>query len=463
MSELWITTIGWIIVGSMTFILLVYGWLMLSAFVFLKEKQHTPPHVYQVTRTNEKYFKPISIVVPAYNEEQTVIRTVDSLLGTDYPEYEILVVNDGSKDETLATLLKTYQAQPIHQIMKMTLPTQEVRQIYQSDLFPHLLIIDKENGGKFDALNVGINCSIYPFIGALDADSMIEKEAFYKVVRPIMQSEGEIIAAGGTVRVSNGNRLEKGKMKQVHLIFNPLIIMQVIEYLRSFFIGRIGMSRHNLLLIISGAFGVFEKRALLQVNGYSDSIGEDMEVVMKLHRKNIDERWGKKIAFIYDSVCWTEAPQSYRYLRKQRIRWQKGLLESLWKHRKMTFNPKYRSIGLVSLPYYIFIELLGPIVEGMGYLLFIYSVFTRHALSEYAILFFLLSMIYGTVFSVLSVLFEEWTSGKYTRIRDLYLLFIFALTENFWYRPINVVWRLTGMISLLFGNKNWGDMKRYGD
>lgn len=463
MNEQWMDIIGWIIVGSMASILFVYGLFMLSAYLFLKEKKRTTYHTYQVTQTNEKYFKPLSILVPAYNEQQTVIRTVDSLLGTDYPEYEIIVINDGSKDQTLATLIDAYEAIPIQFIIKKTLKTQQVRQVYQSKSHPHLFIVDKENGGKFDALNVGINCSKYPYIGALDADSMIEKEGFYKVVRPIMQSEGAIIAAGGTVRVSNGNRLVNGKMERVHLIYNPFIIMQVIEYLRSFFIGRIGLSRYNLLLIISGAFGVFEKKALLEVNGYSDSIGEDMEVVMKLHRKNVEEKWGKKIEFIYDSVCWTEAPQSYQYLRKQRIRWQKGLLESLWKHRRMSFNPKYGKIGLVSLPYYILIELIGPIVEGMGYLLLIYSVFTRNALSEYAILFFLLSIIYGTVFSVLSVLFEEWTSGKFNRVRDLYVLIGFALTENFWYRPINVVWRLTGMISLLWGNKSWGEMKRYGD
>jgi cellulose synthase/poly-beta-1,6-N-acetylglucosamine synthase-like glycosyltransferase len=228
-------------------------------------------------------------------------------------------------------------------------------------------------------------------------------------------------------------------------------------------LGRIGLSRHNLLLIISGAFGVFSKAWVVAAGGYRvDTVGEDMELVVRIHRLLKEKGEKKKIVYVPDPVCWTEVPEEIKFLRRQRRRWHRGLFESLWNHRQLTFNPKYGSIGLISFPYFWSVEFLGPIVEAAGYLFMILCLFFGGMYLEFSILLFLLSCLYGSIFSMAAVLFEEWSLSKYPKVSDVWKLFFYSLTETIWYRPLTVFWRCEGILQMLRGETSWGEMKRKG-
>jgi cellulose synthase/poly-beta-1,6-N-acetylglucosamine synthase-like glycosyltransferase len=406
--------------------------------------------------------KPVSILVPAYNESVGIMATVRSLLSIEYPEYEIIIVNDGSTDDSMEKLVETFQLVKIKWVIRQQLKTKSVKGVYQSKLYKNLLVIDKENGGKADALNAGINVSNFPYFCSIDGDSVLERSAFLKVMKPIVESDGEVIASGGSIRIANGCEIESGEIVKVGLSRSPLVVMQVIEYLRAFLMGRIGLSRHNLLLIVSGAFGVFSKRWVVDAGGYSHTVGEDMELVVRLHRYVKEQKADKKIVYVPDPVSWTEAPESLKYLRRQRSRWHRGLFESLWIHRKLLFNPKYGSIGMISMPYFLIIEFLGPVVELMGYVIMIVSIFLGGVYLEFAILLFLLSILYGSVLSMAAVLLEEWSVRKFPKATDIGRLFVYSLTETLWYRPLTVFWRCEGILDVLRKKRGWGEMARKG-
>lgn len=409
------------------------------------------------------YTRPVSIIVPAYNEEAGIVQSVRSLLSINYPSFEVIVVNDGSKDGTLQKMIDQYEMQEVQKVVRKQVDCKPIKKIYQSALLPSLYLIDKENGGKADALNAGLNISHYPYICSLDGDSVLERDAFLKVMKPIIDSNEEVIASGGSIRIANGCDIQNGNMIKIGLSNHPLVIMQVIEYLRAFLMGRIGLSRHNLLLIISGAFGVFSKHWVVEAGGYkTDTVGEDMELVVRIHRLIKEKGMNKRIVYVPDPVCWTEVPEDITFLRRQRRRWHRGLFESLWTHRKLTLNPKYGPIGMISFPYFWIVEFLGPIVELSGYLYIIVSLFMGGIYIEFAILIFLLSCLYGSLFSTLAILLEEWSLRKYPKVSHLLKLFLYSLTETIWYRPLTVFWRCQGIWQMLRGEKGWGEMKRKG-
>ncbi len=412
---------------------------------------------------NDINVKPLSILVPAFNEEPGIVQSIRSLLSINYPRYEIIVINDGSTDKTLQKVIEHYEMIEIEKVVRKQIDTEPIKKIYQSTILPDLFLIDKANGGKADALNVGLNFSHYPYFCSLDGDSILERDAFLKVMKPIMDSNEDVVASGGSIRIANGCDIQSGHMVRIGLSNNPLVIMQIIEYLRAFLMGRIGLSKHNLLLIISGAFGVFSKNWVIQAGGYNpNTVGEDMELIVRVHRLLKERGEKKRIVYIPDPVCWTEVPEAMKYLRRQRRRWHRGLLESLWTHRKLTFNPKYGAIGLISFPYFWIIEFFGPVVELSGYIYIIVSLFTGGVYVEFAILIFLLSCIYGSLFSMTAVLLEEWSLRKYPKISQIITLFLYSLTETIWYRPLTVLWRVEGIWQMLTGDRSWGEMKRKG-
>ncbi|CAG9622509.1 glycosyltransferase family 2 protein [Sutcliffiella rhizosphaerae] len=454
--------IGWVVIGYMVLVILFYFFMLLVALFQIRRK-------YQLDNTepyedllNVSYSKPLSILVPAYNESVGIIPSIRSLLSIEYPQYEVIVINDGSKDDTLDKLMEEFQLKKIKKIVKQKLTTKNVKGIYQSTIYDNLFVIDKENGGKSDALNVGINVSSYPYFCSIDGDSILERDAFLKVMKPIIDSDGEVIATGGSVRIANGSVIENGSISKVGLSRNPLVIMQVIEYLRAFLMGRVGLSRHNLLLIVSGAFGVFSKKWVIDAGGYLHTVGEDMELVVRLHRLVKEKKAKNKIVYVADPVCWTEAPEEMTYLKRQRNRWHRGLFESLWMHRSMAFNPKYGSIGMVSMPYFILIEFLGPVIELGGFLYILLSFFLGGIYIEMALLLFLLFIIYGSMYSMLAVLMEEWSLRRYPKAKQITVLFFYSLTETLWYRPLTVIWRCQGIIDVLRKKRGWGDMQRRG-
>jgi cellulose synthase/poly-beta-1,6-N-acetylglucosamine synthase-like glycosyltransferase len=457
------TTYAWFIAIYMMVVIIFYSSILfISAFALRKEFQLDRKQTYE-DYLSEYNSKPISIIVPAYNEEVGIIQSVRSLLSINYPIYEIIVVNDGSKDQTLEVMINHYDMVEIHKVIRTQIETKPIKKIYQSKLLPYLYLVDKNNGGKADALNVGLNISHFPYVCSLDGDSVLESDAFLKVMKPIIDSNEEVIASGGSIRIANGCEIENGTIRNIGLSNNPLVIMQIIEYLRAFLMGRVGLSKHNLLLIISGAFGVFSKHWVLQAGGYkTDTVGEDMELVVRIHRLLKERRIDKKIVYVPDPVCWTEVPESIVYLRRQRSRWHRGLFESLWTHRKLTLNPKYGSIGFISFPYFWIVEFLGPVVELSGYLYIVISLFFGGVYIEFAILIFFLSCLYGSFFSMAAVLLEEWSLRRYPRIGQIIKLFLYSLSETLWYRPLTLFWRCEGIWQTIKGETSWGEMKRKG-
>jgi cellulose synthase/poly-beta-1,6-N-acetylglucosamine synthase-like glycosyltransferase len=465
-SILWInvmTAFAWFIAIFMIFVIVFYSTILfISTFQLRREYKLDRKKTYE-DYLSDYYSKPISIIVPAYNEEAGIIQSVRSLLSINYPSYEIILVNDGSKDRTIEKLIKEYEMTEIQKVIRKQVDTKPIKKIYQSKLLPNLYLIDKDNGGKADALNVGLNFSHFPYICSIDGDSVLESDAFLKVMKPIIDSNEQVIASGGSIRIANGCQIENGNVLKIGLSSNPLVIMQVIEYLRAFLMGRVGLSKHNLLLIISGAFGVFSKSWIIRAGGYkTNTVGEDMELIVRIHRYLRENKINKRIVYVPDPVCWTEVPESLTYLRRQRSRWHRGLFESLWMHRKLTFNPKYGAIGFISLPYFWIVEFIGPIVELSGYLFILISLFFGGIYIEFALLIFFLSCVYGSFFSMTAVLLEEWSLRRYPKISDIIKLFLYSLTETLWYRPLTVFWRCEGIWQLLIGETKWGEMKRKG-
>lgn len=467
MNTAWIVaaleTIAWIVVVYMLFVSVLYLTLFVIATpkVRREQKLNRQEQIEGMTVNKDTY--PISVLVPAYNEEVGIVASVQSLLTLNYPQYEVIVINDGSEDETSERMMKAFNMKPITQATREHFETKEVTAAYQSDIHDHLYMIEKENGGKGDALNVGINFSTYPYFASIDADSILEKDALLKTIKPIIDSNGQVTATGGTVRIANGCEIEHSEVRTISLPKKPLEIMQIIEYFRGFLIGRLGFSRTNMLLIVSGAFGVFEKGRVVRVGGYdSRTVGEDMELIVRIHRSIKDEKSDQRIEYIQDPVCWTEAPSTFKSLKAQRIRWQRGLAETVWRHKGMMFNPKYKRVGLFSLPYYTFVELLSAIAEFLGYFIIILGLVFAFIDPAIAGVMFAVTILYASLLSSLSVMLEEWTYHKYQDVKSLPILFLYALTEAFWYRPLTVSFRIVGLFSAFKRKREWGNMERKG-
>ncbi len=405
---------------------------------------------------------PVTLLAPAYNEEATCVESVRSLLTLEYPEVEIIVVNDGSTDRTLEQLTEAFELDRTDRVRIGSLETADVRGVYRSRRQPNLWVIDKANGGKADALNAGINYCQTLLFCAMDADSLLEPDALDRIVRPFILDRSTI-AVGGVLRIANGCVVEDGRVTEVRLPGGFLARLQVIEYLRAFLSSRMGWGALNATLVISGAFGIFRRSAVIAAGGYAtDTVGEDMELIVRLHRYHRTKRIPYRISFIPDPVAWTECPESLGVLGQQRDRWQRGLIQSLLRHRAMLFNPRYGRAGMLAFPYFFFLEMLGPLVEVGGYLSFAATVIAGRASTEFAISFLLLAIVLGGILTFASVAMEELTFRRYPKRSDLFRLFALALVENFGYRQLNAWWRLRGTISAIRGVEGWGAMTRTG-
>lgn len=406
---------------------------------------------------------PVSVLAPAFNEEANVVENVRSLLMLDYPLFEVILINDGSKDRTLGRLVDAFELRPSARSYEHVLPCRQIRGIYESATYPNLVVVDKINGGKADALNAGLNLSLYPIFCAIDADSILEPDALLRLVRPFVDSPGVTIAAGGVVRVANGCEIHGGRVHGVHLPRRTIPLIQIVEYLRAFLFGRMGWSTGNSLLVISGAFGLFEKKAAVLAGGYAtDSVGEDMELVVRMHRHRRERRQPYRIGFVPDPICWTEVPETLRVLRRQRTRWQRGLIDTLLRHRAMIGRPRFGSVGMVSLPGFLFFEMLSPLVELSGYLLI--PLLWGMGLLDWSLAgaFFSLAVMYMVLVSALAVLLEDIAFRRYPRVSDLARLLGAAVLENFGFRQLTVWWRVRAFWEYFRGDLSWGAMERRG-
>jgi cellulose synthase/poly-beta-1,6-N-acetylglucosamine synthase-like glycosyltransferase len=402
---------------------------------------------------------PISIIIPAYNEEKTIVDNVKSLMDLNYPLFEIIVVNDGSSDGTLEKLIKSFNLKKVEQPIRIRLSTRPIKGVYKNPEL-NITVIDKENGGKADALNAGINASLYPVFVSIDADSILESDSLVRVIMPFIE-DNRTIAVGGIVRVANGSIIEGGLIKEVRLPKNMLACFQVVEYLRGFLTGRMGWDALGSLLIISGAFGAFHKETVIEAGGYAeDTVGEDMELVVRLHRRMREEKRPYRIRFIPDPVCWTQVPENIRDLKTQRRRWQVGLVDSILRHKDMLFNPKYGVLGFYAMPYFFFFEMLGPVVEILGYILIPAAYFLKMINVRFFFLFLTISIVYGIILSIGAILLEEYTFNKYKGLGDFIKLVFYGVLENFGYRQLTTLFRVFGIFGYGKYKSRWGKIKR---
>ena len=393
--------------------LAVVGWRAIEDYV-----KRRPMRDYQAVAESEMSM-PVSILVPAFNEERSIVASLRSLLTSQFVEYEIVVINDGSTDRTMAELTDAFGLVKVGRVPRSNIATQLVRGIYTSPLEPRVVVIDKANGGKADALNAGINHAIYPLFCAIDADTMLDAGALPRLVWEF-QAAPETVAVGGIVRIVNGSQLEDGRLLKVRTPRNLLANLQIIEYLRAFLGGRIGWSKSGMLLIISGAFGLFRRDVCVEVGGYDPTtVGEDAELVLRLHRHQRDRGEPCRITFFPDPICWTECPEDLRTLVRQRDRWQRGLIEMIARHREMLLRPRYGRIGCLAMPYFILFELLGPTIECFGYALFVLALALGIVSLPFALVFFAVSLTYSLVLSFLVILMEERAFRRYPGWSDL--------------------------------------------
>ena len=312
------------ITAYFVFINIIYILMLLVAFNAIKKYSQ---HIQSLEMKNlflSPFAKPVSLLVPAYNEQATIVGSLKSILQLQYPAYEIILINDGSSDNTMEQLLNSFDLIKTKNVFRKQLPCQDIKAIYESSTYSNLTVVDKVNGGKADALNAGINISKYPLICSLDADSVLEPDVLVKIVRPFIEDH-TTVAAGGSIRIANGCEIFAGKINKIGLPKSLLGKFQVMEYLRAFLAGRMAFSLINSLIIISGALGIFKKNKVIEVGGYhTSSVGEDMELVLRLHARLREKKEPYNITFIPDPVCWTEAPENLKVLGLQRKRWQRG-------------------------------------------------------------------------------------------------------------------------------------------
>ncbi|MDR6845946.1 glycosyltransferase [Flavobacterium granuli] len=455
-------------------ILFVYAVLIFATYIYLaylsfgQLKKYLKKNSfvnYDVLLSSE--FAPqLSLIAPAYNEAVTIEENVKSLLSLNYNNYEVIVVNDGSKDNSMEVLIGKYDLVPFDLAYETKIPTKNVKAIYKSrnNAFKKLLVVDKENGGKADALNVGMNVSSFPYTVCIDVDCVLDKDALLKLAKPFLElTDKRVIATGGVVRIANQCVIEDGRLKDISIPDKMLPRIQVLEYLRAFLLGRMAWERLDGLLLISGAFGAFDKEIVLLAGGYNTkTVGEDMELVVRMRRYMFEHNLPYTVSFIPDPLCWTEAPETFGVFKRQRSRWMRGTIETLWIHRKMFLNPKYKLMGMLSMPYWFLFEFLAPFIEFSGIMVTIIFAFMGMISWKFALLMLLIVYCFAVMLSIFALYTEERTYHKYSKINDFLKLFVGVLVEPFYFHLIVVYAALVGYVEKIKGSHRWGEMTRTG-
>lgn len=408
------------------------------------------------------YYVPVSILVPAYNEEVTIVDSIQSLVNLEYRLYEIIIIDDGSKDRTVENLIQAFSFIKIDRPIRMSLPCAPLKCVYEAKVKGvSITLVSKENGGKGDSLNMGINVSKYPYFICIDADSMLQKDSLEKIVQPIMEEEG-VVAVGGLIKIAQGVDIDKGIVKKYHLPSNPIVCMQIVEYDRSFLSSRIFMDLFNGNLIISGAFGLFKKDIVISCGGYdSHTLGEDMELVVKLHvfcRNNMIQY---KMRYEPNAICWSQAPESLKDLGKQRRRWHLGLFQSMIRYYKIFCNYKFGFVSIISYMYYLFFELLSPFIEVVGIMTIILSCVLGYINIPFMIGFFLCYSIYGMILTMTAFFQRIYTIHLRISIMDITKAILSCFFEFVFFRYVLSFVRLTSFIGYRKKKNNWGTIQRH--
>lgn len=455
---------------------IIYGSLLFLSYIItavlssLELSFHTKKSRYFRFNTIKEYkvLPSISIIAPAFNEEASIIENIRSLLSVEYPKVEVIVVNDGSTDNSLQKVIDYYSLVKVEYASSEAIPTKKILGIYKSTniAYSNLIYVDKENGGKADALNTGVNISRSDLFLGVDVDCIIEHDALLRMVKPFIEEEGEkkVIAAGGVIRVANSCKIVDGRIVEVKYPKGLWAKFQVLEYIRVFTLGRMAWSRINGLLIISGAFGLFERELVQKVGGYdTTTVGEDFEMIVRMRRyMHTVAKQKYKVAFIPDPLCWTEVPSKLKTLKNQRNRWTRGSIYTVIKHRGMFFNPKYGRMGMISYPYWVFFEWLAPLVETLGIIYFLIMLIFFSINVKVFIILLLFVFSFSLFFSSFSIFYETYIFNRYKGYKFLTKAILTAMIEIAIYHPLNVLFALLGNFTFFIKHdkKSWGVMTR---
>jgi cellulose synthase/poly-beta-1,6-N-acetylglucosamine synthase-like glycosyltransferase/phosphoglycerol transferase MdoB-like AlkP superfamily enzyme len=448
--------------------LLLLSYLLIGLFSIGETKKHMRKNTFTDYRVlaSSVHAPSVSILAPAYNEGKTIVENVRSLLSIFYANLEVIVINDGSKDDCLAQLIAAYDLEKTSFFVDTQLSSKEIKGVYKSrnSIYHKLLVVDKVNGGKADALNAGVNVSSNKYLVCIDVDCILEQDALLKMVKPFLeQTDKRVIATGGVVRIANSCIVEDGRLIKVRLAEDYLPRIQILEYIRAFLLGRMAWTRLNGLMLISGAFGAFDREIAIKCGGYNhNTVGEDMELVVRMRRYMEERNEPYIVTYIPDPLCWTEAPASFKILGRQRNRWIRGTYETLKFHKIMFFNPKYHLLGMLSYPYWFFFEMCAPLIEFFGFACFLIFAVTGYLDWQFFFTFFLFIICFGYLYSAFAILMEVVTFHQYKRRVDIFRLLLTGLTEPFYYHPF-VVWSaIKGYLDLIKKKKGWGEMTRQG-
>ncbi len=400
----------------------------------------------------------MTFIVPTYNDEAFIMSCIDSLRNLSYRYKQIIIVNDGSTDNTFKVLFEKLELKHIPVFFNQTLPTKPIRGAYESTLYPEIIVIDKENGEKFDAVNVALNACQTNYFVLIDSDTFIEDSEFEALIRPIFSSP-EIIAVGAAVKIQDGCEIVGRNIETTAFPQNYISAVQAIEYLRAFLM-RVGWDFCDNNYIISGAFGVFIKDVVVQAGGYGPTIANDLEMILRLNRIMIASGTKYQIKYLPDPVAWTKAPGTWKALADQRLRWHRGLLECLWFHKSMIFNPKYGAQGMLVHPFLLIYEGFEPVIESLGYIYILVGWWFGVVNSYFVILFLMITVGFVFIQTLFCLLMEEFSFKKYPSVRTIWLLFLYSLVENFGYRQLTLIWRLRGFISFF---KRYSEIKKDTD
>ena len=446
---------------AFTLLLSIIYIIQLAVSFFRVKKDHKILYSDDYMRYHDsKNLLPITLIVPAYNEQENIVQNIRSLMKLNYPEFEIVIVNDGSKDKTAELVIEAFGLYQIETSIKQNIPTKRIRGVYFNHEYPNLLFLDKENGGKSDALNAGINASSYPLFTCLDADSRVERNALLLLSLEYIK-DSRTVVAGGIVRIANGSKIVDGEFRGFSMPEKLVERFQIVEYYRSFLAGRVFWAVTNSMLIVSGAFGLFRKQTVIEVGGYkTNTIGEDMEIVVRIHKYMRKHKKKYRVKFNENSICWTQGPMSMKDIRSQRRRWQIGLFDTLLSHASMLFNPFYGFVGMFAVPYNWIFELLGAVVEVIGYILIPFTLIMGELNMFFFVTYFLLAVMLGVILSEGSLVLEQLTHKHAMNAKQCLLISLYAILENFGYRQLITLYRVEGILKYRKLRKTWGAIKR---
>ncbi len=451
---------NWFCMGYTLLLSFLYVLQLMVSYIRIRHNYKRKPADDYMDYVDSDNLPPISLLVPAHNEQENIVGNIQALMKTDYPEFELIIINDGSTDQTHERVIQAFELYKIEYTIKVSIPTKHIRGVYYNVKYPNLIYVDKENGGKSDALNAGINMSVYPLFVCLDADSRIERDAVLRLAAEFIR-DSKTVVAGGLVRIANGSVIQDGEWKSFKIPEKAVERFQIVEYFRTFLAGRVSWGMTNSLLIVSGAFGVFRKQTVIDCGGYrTNTIGEDMEVVVNIHEKLREAKQKYRIVFCEDAVCWTQGPMSMKDLRSQRRRWQIGMMDSLIRHKKMIFNPKYGCTGMFSIPYNWLFELLGAPIEAFGYIIIPLSLFLGELSIYYFLLYFTLAVSLGIILSFGGLILEQKTRSGRMSAKQCLRLTRYAILENFGYRQCITLFRVEGMLKYRSLRESWGRIAR---